>query len=543
MRNLTIRNGLLAVLCTFAAMLVVGAAVGVLMIGRADDAAHRVHEAARASALADALGRDAAQAQAALARAYAALKEQGDTAARDGALTEARNLIAQASHEGDALRAASKAQTHAHNAAVIETQSTLAASLQSAAEALERGDTAAYATLAGGDIARAGTQLNADIAAFHTDADATVDATLAQGAREHDWVMAMVAIGLAGALALVVVTHLALRRLVTAPLAVAVEALNQIAANDLAVPIAPGGRNEIGQLLDAMRRMQDGLTQTVRNVRTCCDAINTGAREIAAGNLDLSSRTEQQSASLEQTAASTEQLTATVRQNADHANQASALAAGAADVAQRGGRVVEEAVETMEAITRSSDKIADITGIIDGIAFQTNILALNASVEAARAGEQGRGFAVVAGEVRMLAQRSAAAAREIKSLIDASVKDVHGGRARVSEAGETMAEIVQSIEKVSGLMKEIASATVEQSAGIEQVEQAVSQMDQVTQQNAALVEQAAAAAGSLEQQASLMAEAVATFRLRPPGTVEKIRETLGGEGAALNGFVPGAAAL
>ncbi|WP_322044397.1 methyl-accepting chemotaxis protein [Paraburkholderia sp. J67] len=518
MRNLTIRSGLLAVLCTFAAMLVVGAAVGVLMIGRADDAARRVHEAARASVLADALGRHAAQAEAALARAYAALKEQSDTSARDSALGEARALITQATHEGEALRAASNANAaRSRNTAVIDTQASLAATLQSAADALQRGDTAAYATLALGDIAHAGAQLNADIAAFHTDADATVRATLAQGAREHDWVMAMVAVGLAGALALVVATHLALRRLVTAPLAVAVDALNQIAANDLAVPIAAGGRNEIGQLLDAMRRMQDGLTQTVRNVRGCCDAINTGAREIAAGNLDLSSRTEQQSASLEQTAASTEQLTATVRQNADHANQASALAAGAAEVAQRGGRVVEEAVETMEAITRSSGKIADITGIIDGIAFQTNILALNASVEAARAGEQGRGFAVVAGEVRMLAQRSAAAAREIKSLIDASVKEVLGGRARVSEAGETMAEIVQSIEKVSGLMKEIASATVEQTAGIEQVEQAVSQMDQVTQQNAALVEEAAAAAGSLEQQASVMAEAVATFRLRAVG--------------------------
>ncbi|WP_321846830.1 methyl-accepting chemotaxis protein [Paraburkholderia bannensis] len=543
MGNLTIRSGLLAVLCTFAAMLVVGAAVGVLMIGRADEAAHRVHEAARTSALADALGRDAAQAQAALARAYAALKEQGDTAARNGALSEARNFITQIAHESDALHAENNATANAgtsSTAAVVATQATLAASLQSAADALERSDTAAYATLASGDIAHAGAQLNADIAAFHHDADATVRATLAQGVREHEWVMAMVAIGLTGALALVVVTHIALRRLVTAPLAVAVEALNQIAANDLAVPISPGGRNEIGQLLDAMRRMQDGLTQTVRNVRTCCDAINTGAREIAAGNLDLSTRTEQQSASLEQTAASTEQLTATVRQNADHANQASALAAGAADVAQRGGRVVEEAVETMEAITRSSGKIADITGIIDGIAFQTNILALNASVEAARAGEQGRGFAVVAGEVRMLAQRSAAAAREIKSLIDASVKDVRGGRARVSEAGETMAEIVESIEKVSGLMKEIASATVEQSAGIEQVEQAVTQMDQVTQQNAALVEQAAAAAGSLEQQASLMAEAVATFRLRPQGTVAKVRETLGGEGVGLDALAASA---
>ena len=549
MRNLTIRAGLLAVLCTFAAMLVIGAVVGVGMIGRADDAANRVNLAAGAGALADAIGGHSARAQATLARAYAALKEQNDTSARDTALAAARDLVTQAAHDADTLRAnapvaevssgsASDSSTNtasntasnvasdtaasdtaaiaqpSRRAAVLDAQAAMNTVLTRAADALQNGDTATYATLATGEMAQTGSQLAASIAAFHADKDAAVRATLAQGEREHGWVMAMVAVGLTGALALVVVTHLALRRLVTAPLAVAVEALNQIAANNLAVPIATGGRNEIGQLLDAMRRMQEGLTLTVSNVRACCDAINTGAREIAAGNLDLSSRTEQQSASLEQTAASTEQLTATVRQNAEHASEASSLAARSAEVAQRGGRVVEEAMETMEAITRSSGKIADITGIIDGIAFQTNILALNASVEAARAGEQGRGFAVVAGEVRNLAQRSAAAAREIKSLIDESVEDVRGGRARVTEAGATMAEVVASIERVSGLMKEIASATVEQSAGIEQVEQAVTQMDQVTQQNAALVEEAAAAAGSLEQQANLMADAVATFRLR-----------------------------
>ncbi|RQN37711.1 methyl-accepting chemotaxis protein [Paraburkholderia tropica] len=549
MRNLTIRAGLLAVLCTFAAMLVIGAVVGVGMIGRADDAANRVNLAAGAGALADAIGGHSARAQATLARAYAALKEQNDTSARDTALAAARDLVTQAAHDAETLRAnapaaeassgsASDSSTNtasntassaasdtaasaqsARRAAVLDAQAAMNTVLTRAADALQTGDTAAYATLATGEMAQTGTQLAASIAAFHADKDAAVRATLARGEREHDWVMAMVAVGLTGALALVVVTHLALRRLVTAPLAVAVEALNQIAANNLAVPIATGGRNEIGQLLDAMRRMQEGLTLTVSNVRACCDAINTGAREIAAGNLDLSSRTEQQSASLEQTAASTEQLTATVRQNAEHASEASSLAARSAEVAQRGGRVVEEAMETMEAITRSSGKIADITGIIDGIAFQTNILALNASVEAARAGEQGRGFAVVAGEVRNLAQRSAAAAREIKSLIDESVEDVRGGRARVTEAGATMAEVVASIERVSGLMKEIASATVEQSAGIEQVEQAVTQMDQVTQQNAALVEEAAAAAGSLEQQANLMADAVATFRLRSDGAM------------------------
>ncbi|MEX3961999.1 methyl-accepting chemotaxis protein [Paraburkholderia sp. EG286B] len=515
MRNLTIRKGLLLVLCTFAAMLVVGAAVGVLMIGRADDSARYIHEVARQDALALALREDAALAQTALARAYQAEMEKGAAEAQQHAQQEARDLLEQASKHSAALRESAPFDLDAaqQRDALLGAWSALAQSLQRAATALESGDTATYAALAAGDVASANTQFSASVAALRANADAATRATLDQSAREHNWVMAMVAVGLLGALALVVATHLALRRLVTAPLKEAVEVLNQIAANDLSVHIEGGGRNEIGQLLGAMRRMQGGLSHTVRSVRSSCDAINTGAREIAAGNLDLSSRTEQQSASLEQTASSMEQLTSSVRQNAQHANAASALATGAADVAQRGGRVVEQVIDTMEEISRSSGKIADITGIIDGIAFQTNILALNASVEAARAGEQGRGFAVVAGEVRMLAQRSAAAAREIKSLIDASVHDVRNGRSLVGEAGATMAEIVASVDKVSGLMKEIASATVEQSAGIEQVETAVSQMDQVTQQNAALVEQAAAAAESLEQQASQMADAVATFRV------------------------------
>ncbi|HTR06475.1 MAG TPA: methyl-accepting chemotaxis protein, partial [Paraburkholderia sp.] len=474
MSELTIRKGLLLVLCTFAAMLVVGAAVGVLMIGRADDSARFIHEVARQDALALALREDAALAQTALARGYQAAKEDGDAAAREDAQKRAqqdtRKLFDEAAKYGAALRESAPfdAQAAQQRDALLGAWAALVDSLQRSATTLEGGDTAAYAALAAGDVTKANAQFSAAVVALREHADAATRAALAEGEREHEWVMAMVAVGLLGALVLVVATHLALRRLVSAPLAQAVAVLNQIAANDLSVAIDGGGRNEIGQLLGAMRRMQSGLSQTVRSVRTSCDAINTGAREIAAGNLDLSSRTEQQSASLEQTASSMEQLTSSVRQNAHHANEASALATGAADVAQRGGRVVEQVIETMEAISRSSGKIADITGIIDGIAFQTNILALNASVEAARAGEQGRGFAVVAGEVRMLAQRSAAAAREIKSLIDASVHDVRNGRALVGEAGSTMAEIVASVDKVSGLMREIASATVEQSAGIEQ---------------------------------------------------------------------------
>lgn len=248
-------------------------------------------------------------------------------------------------------------------------------------------------------------------------------------------------------------------------------------------------------------------------MRENCDAIHTAAREISAGNLDLSSRTEQQSASLEETAASMGELTSTVKRNAEHARTASDLAANAAQAAERGGDVVGRAVQTMSAVSTSSQKIADITGLIDSIAFQTNILALNAAVESARAGELGRGFAVVAGEVRSLAQRSAAAAQEIKTLIGTSVEDVKSGNALVTEAGRAMGEIVASVREVASIMTEITAATAEQSLGIEQVGQAVSQMDQVTQQNAALVEQSAAAASALEQQAQATATAVAAFRL------------------------------
>jgi methyl-accepting chemotaxis protein len=251
----------------------------------------------------------------------------------------------------------------------------------------------------------------------------------------------------------------------------------------------------------------------VSGVRESCEAIHTAAREIAAGNLDLSSRTEEQSASLEETAASMEQLTSTVKQNAEHAREANRLATNAADLAQQGGDVVERAVHTMAEISSSSSKIADIIGMIDSIAFQTNILALNAAVESARAGEQGRGFAVVAGEVRTLAQRSAGAAREIKALIGASVEDVANGSSLVTQAGESMQQIVSAVRNVATLMNEIKAATIEQSAGIEQVGQAVTQMDQVTQQNAALVEQAAAAASALEERAQSMTNAVSAFRL------------------------------
>ena len=292
----------------------------------------------------------------------------------------------------------------------------------------------------------------------------------------------------------------------------AMEVAGLIAAGQLDTVIRTRG-NDKGSLLAAMEAMRASLANIVTQVRSGTDTIATASNQIAAGNLDLSSRTEEQASSLEETASSMEELTSTVRQNADNARQANVLAQSASEVAVRGGAVVAEVVDTMASINDSSRKIVDIIGVIDGIAFQTNILALNAAVEAARAGEQGRGFAVVASEVRNLAQRSAAAAKEIKTLISDSVEKVDAGGKLVDQAGVTMSEIVQSITRVTDIMSEIASASAEQTMGIEQVNSAITQMDEVTQQNAALVEEAAAAAASLQDQAETLAEVVSIFKL------------------------------
>ncbi|MCS1705017.1 methyl-accepting chemotaxis protein [Escherichia coli] len=316
-------------------------------------------------------------------------------------------------------------------------------------------------------------------------------------------------------LAVILAVWFGIKASLVAPMNRLIDSIRHIAGGVLVKPIEVDGSNEMGQLAESLRHMQGELMRTVGDVRNGANAIYSGASEIATGNNDLSSRTEQQAASLEETAASMEQLTATVKQNAENARQASHLALSASETAQRGGKVVDNVVQTMRDISTSSQKIADIISVIDGIAFQTNILALNAAVEAARAGEQGRGFAVVAGEVRNLAQRSAQAAREIKSLIEDSVGKVDVGSTLVESAGETMAEIVSAVTRVTDIMGEIASASDEQSRGIDQVGLAVAEMDRVTQQNAALVEEsAAAAAAALEEQASRLTEAVAVFRIQ-----------------------------
>lgn len=379
--------------------------------------------------------------------------------------------------------------------------------------AVQRQDTDGYYSLLEGKLAPLNIALSKTINEFKLFADQVTNARLEETGRNQQLLTWLITCCSILTVILLSVSWVLLRLILLKPLDLAIEHLEFIAAGDLTQALPESGNNELGRLNNALGEMQMSLQQSVSRVRDASLQIDTGSRELSSGNLNLSQRTEESAASLEQTAASMEQLTATVKLNAENASQAHQLAQSVSESADRGSEVVNYVMEKMQEIARSSRRIGDILGVIDGIAFQTNILALNASVEAARAGEQGRGFAVVASEVRNLAQRSATAAKEIRELIGESEIRVMEGSQMATKAGETMDEIASEVMRVTSLMKEISSASQEQSKGIEQVNLAVTKMDEVAQQNAALVEQATAATQSLEEQSQQLVQCMAAFKV------------------------------
>ncbi len=511
LKSLTIKTRLIAVIAFLSLQLVVGGFVGVSSLGHANNAIRTIYDD-RMVALGqlDHIIRWMNLNESDVAKALTG--EQGE---RDAAVKEIGERIQHIDREWDTYMATYLTPEEKVLAAEFAEarKKYLAEGLKPAVEALRTFDTqAGVAALHGPmttlfvpvrDKINALIKLQQDVAKVEYDKSQST----------YQWVRNISIAGILLGLSFAALVGWWLVLAITKPLDAAVKVASSVAGGDLTQRIEATSNDETGQLMYALKNMNDSLVQIVSQVRASTDTIATASSQIAAGNQDLSARTEQQASSLEETASSLEELTSTVKQNAENAGQANRLAQSASDVANRGGAVVSQVVDTMGSINESSRKIADIIGVIDGIAFQTNILALNAAVEAARAGEQGRGFAVVAAEVRTLAQRSAAAAREIKDLISDSVEKVGAGTRLVDQAGATMQEIVSSIRSVTEIMSEIAAASHEQTAGIEQINQAVSQMDQVTQQNAALVEQAAAAADAMRGQAGGLAQAVGVFKL------------------------------
>jgi methyl-accepting chemotaxis protein-1 (serine sensor receptor) len=515
LKNLSIRASLTALIALFALAMLIGAAAGLLSL-RASNASLQQMYTVDTPAVADLEGSSGQLLRLRLSLAtYASLTDLNDQKGADAVLGRLSNYLKisndllahyeRIAGQNDAARPLLQTMKNKRDAL-------LHYGIEPAAAALRAGDRNTFLELQSHKLPSLYTDYEKAMLALERVHISSGEQLYRDAQARFSFVSIAVSVGIALALAAAWIARILLMRAIVNPVAATIEQFERIARGDLTGRIAAASNNEVGKLTAALRRMRDALIQTVDTVRQGTHAIDTGVSEIASGNTDLSQRTEEQAASLEQTAASMEQLTSTVKQTADNAKHANSLAQGASSIAAQGGELNRQVVDTMHAIVGDSRKIADIVGVIEGIAFQTNILALNAAVEAARAGEQGRGFAVVASEVRSLAQRSAAAAKEIKTLIGASTERIESGAQLVEQSGTTMGEIVEAITRVSSIMGEIASAATEQSTGIDQVNRAVSQMDEVTQQNAALVEEAAAAANSLEEQARRLSAAVAVFR-------------------------------
>ncbi|MEM5434826.1 methyl-accepting chemotaxis protein [Paraburkholderia diazotrophica] len=515
LKGLSIRTYLTLMIVLFGIVLLIGAAAGLLSL-RASNASLQRMYTVDTPAVADLEGSAGQLLRLRLSLAtYSSLNELNDQQGADAVLKRFDTYLKVSNERlANFLRAAGNAADE--QGLIKEMQEKRDAFLHEGVEpamaALKAGDKAAFHELQGHKLSPLYSAYEKPMLALEKVQLDHAEKRYQDAQQLFYAVCVAVAIGMAGTLIFSWIGRVVMVRAIVHPVDATIEQFQRIAHGDLTGRIESTGDNEMGRLAAALRRMQESLIATVNTVRHSTDSIDTGVSEIAAGNTNLSQRTEEQAASLEETAASIEELTSTVKQTADNAKQASSLAQGASTLAAQGGELTQQVVGTMQQIVDDSRRIADIVGVIEGIAFQTNILALNAAVEAARAGEQGRGFAVVASEVRSLAQRSAAAAKEIKGLIGASNDRVTAGADLVQRSGSTMTEIVDAIARVSAIMSEIAEAANEQSTGIDQVNVAVAQMDEVTQQNAALVEQAAAAASSLEEQARHLTEAVSVFR-------------------------------
>ncbi|CAM2141949.1 Methyl-accepting chemotaxis protein II [Pararobbsia alpina] len=513
LKNITIRTRLALAMGFLGLLLIIGAALGAVGISMSNADQKELYTNQLTSAVA--LGRSSVfYARGRLVLDRIAIDPNRSDAA--DLLKRAHEMFSSADATWDAYRALPSSPDEADLTAQVDTKRKAfeAGVLAKTFAALEAKDTAAVNELIARQLTGPYNDVADGIAKLQSMQERQAKA-LYQGAQDRfHMIMTITGVGLLVGLALAFFAWSTLRKAIAQPLDAALGHFRAISAGDLTQQVDVRSHDEMGQLLDGIKGMQQKLTSTLVAVRDGAQSIATATAQISAGNTDLSQRTEEQAASLEETASSMEQLTSTVRQNADNARQATELARSASNVANQGSTVVSQVVDTMDGINGSSRQIADIIGVIEGIAFQTNILALNAAVEAARAGEQGRGFAVVAGEVRTLAQRSATAAKEIKALIHESVERVGNGTELVGRAGRTMSEINDAVRRVTDIMAEIAAASEEQSDGIEQVNKAVTQMDEVTQQNAALVEEAAAAAVSLEEQATRMTDTVSVFRMK-----------------------------
>jgi methyl-accepting chemotaxis protein len=511
--NVSIKNGLIAVLAMFGVLLLLTGGLGVYSLKQSNVYSARVDTLDdEVVALKDVYINNL-KARSALARAYIAMTAHSD--AKAGAITAAKGYYTVAQKAFARFDRAEKLPGAETDAAqqVVAAFKAHSAALDRIFDAVQSDNVDVYVKVNETDMTATSAEFGR-VADSYFDLQNTTRAGLneSRGRASGLLTLATVAMLICAAI-LIGVVYVLLNRSLVKPLDVAVEVVGNIEKGNLNVVIPVSGSNEVGRLFRALSAMKGSLTAIVGSVRSGSDTIMTGVQELAAGHADLSARTERQAAALEETAASMEQLTSTVRQNTESAQHASKLAQTASETAHMGGASVNQVVETMQSIAESSSKIVDIIGVIEGIAFQTNILALNAAVEAARAGEDGRGFAVVASEVRSLAQRSASAAKEIKGLIEDAVQRVDSGGEQVATAGATMNDVLTAVSRVTEIMHEIAAASAEQNTGIQQVGKAVTQMDEVTQQNAALVVEATAATSSLESHARTLVDVVAQFRV------------------------------